>query len=124
MSFTGNIDRGYYLIGNETGRKLPIPEEGIRYARIHFHNEKNILKIIDNARKEFFRCKDMDLGRMHTIAETLFRTSVQQLSPSTLNHFLNRYFLFGGNPTSVSQHIDIDSEAQSCVSTVAGIATY
>ncbi|MEJ2669996.1 MAG: glycosyltransferase, partial [Gammaproteobacteria bacterium] len=119
VSFTGNIDRGYYLIGNETGRKLPIPEAGIRYARIHFHNEKNILKIIDNARKEFFRCKDMDLGRMHTIAETLFRTSVQQLSPSTLNHFLNRYFLFGGNPTSVSQHIDIDSEAQSCVSTVA-----
>ena len=106
ISLTGNADRGYCLVGNETGKKLYLPEASIRYANIHLHNEKNIFNVMDNTRKGFFRCKDIDLGRIRSLLETLYRTNTPQSLLNTLTPLVNRYFLLGGNPASVAQHFD------------------
>jgi UDP-N-acetylglucosamine:LPS N-acetylglucosamine transferase len=107
VSLTGDVDRGYCLVGNKTGRKLHIPDDCIRYAMTRLRNVSN----------ENFECRDIDHGRIRTIEKMLRRANTQRSTPVSLDQLCDRYFLLGGNPAWVAQHFA--PEIRSTVSTIA-----
>lgn len=107
VRLTGDADRGYCLSGNKTGRELRIPDECIRYAMTRFRN----------VHSESFESRDVDLGRIRTVAKTLQRVNAQRSTSVSLDRLFGRYFIFGGNPDSVAQRFA--SEIRSTVRVMA-----